>query len=150
VYWYFIYMHVCLSSSRCIQCPQRSEEGVRSSETGAISAVSHLMDAINQTWCWEVVVHTFNPSTWEAEAGGFLSLMPAWSTEWVTEQPGLYREILSRKAKQKRNQTRVFRWASLSFSLSLSLCVYAHGYYGVLVENQRIWLYHLQAQIIWS
>jgi major histocompatibility complex class I len=28
-----------------------------------------------------VVVHVFNPSTWEAEAGGFLSLRPAWSTE---------------------------------------------------------------------
>jgi hypothetical protein len=28
-----------------------------------------------------VVVHTFNPSTQEAEAGGFLSLRPAWSTE---------------------------------------------------------------------
>jgi hypothetical protein len=26
-----------------------------------------------------VVVHTFNPSTWEAEAGGFLSSRPAWS-----------------------------------------------------------------------
>jgi hypothetical protein len=25
--------------------------------------------------------HTFNPSTWEAEAGGFLSSRPAWSTE---------------------------------------------------------------------
>jgi hypothetical protein len=30
--------------------------------------------------CW-VVAHTFNPSTWEAEAGRFLSLRPAWSTE---------------------------------------------------------------------
>jgi hypothetical protein len=28
-----------------------------------------------------VVVHAFNPSTWEAEAGGFLSLRPAWSTK---------------------------------------------------------------------
>jgi major histocompatibility complex class I len=28
-----------------------------------------------------VVAHTFNPSTWEAEAGGFLSLRPAWSTK---------------------------------------------------------------------
>jgi hypothetical protein len=27
------------------------------------------------------VAHTFNPSTWEAEAGGFLSSRPAWSTE---------------------------------------------------------------------
>jgi hypothetical protein len=28
-----------------------------------------------------VVVRAFNPSTWEAETGGSLSLRPAWSTE---------------------------------------------------------------------
>jgi hypothetical protein len=28
-----------------------------------------------------MVAHAFNPSTWEAEAGGFLSLRPAWSTK---------------------------------------------------------------------
>jgi hypothetical protein len=28
-----------------------------------------------------VVAYTFNPSTREAEAGGFLSSRPAWSTE---------------------------------------------------------------------
>jgi hypothetical protein len=28
-----------------------------------------------------VVAHAFNPSTQEAEAGGFLSLRPAWPTE---------------------------------------------------------------------
>jgi major histocompatibility complex class I len=28
-----------------------------------------------------VVVHVFNPSTREAEAGGFLSSRPAWSTK---------------------------------------------------------------------
>jgi hypothetical protein len=28
-----------------------------------------------------VVARTFNPSTWETEAGGFLSSRPAWSTE---------------------------------------------------------------------
>jgi hypothetical protein len=28
-----------------------------------------------------MVVHAFNSSTWEAEAGRFLSLRPAWSTE---------------------------------------------------------------------
>jgi hypothetical protein len=43
-----------------------------------------------------VVVHAFNPSTWEAEAGEFLSSRPAWSTEWVPGQPGLHRETLSR------------------------------------------------------
>ena len=28
-----------------------------------------------------VVAHAFNLSTWEAKAGGFLSLRPAWSTK---------------------------------------------------------------------
>jgi hypothetical protein len=28
-----------------------------------------------------VVAHAFNPNTWKADAGGFLSLRPAWSTE---------------------------------------------------------------------
>jgi hypothetical protein len=34
-----------------------------------------------QTSELDMVVHAFNPSTWEAEAGGFLSLRPAWSTK---------------------------------------------------------------------
>jgi major histocompatibility complex class I len=28
-----------------------------------------------------MVAHAFNPNTWEAEAGGFLSSRPAWSTK---------------------------------------------------------------------
>ena len=50
---------------------------------------------------WAVVVHAFNPSTWEAKIGifFFFSSRPAWSTEWIPGQPGLHREILS----QKRN-----------------------------------------------
>jgi hypothetical protein len=51
-------------------------------------------------------VHAFNPSTLEAEAGGFLSLTPAWSTKWVPGQPGLYRETLSRKNKTKQNKAK--------------------------------------------
>jgi hypothetical protein len=52
---------------------------------------------------WAVVAHAFNPSIWEAEAGGFLSLGPAWSTEWVSgQQPGLYRETLSQKQTNKQ------------------------------------------------
>jgi hypothetical protein len=36
----------------------------------------------NYTHNQAVVVHAFNPSTWEAaESGGFLSLRSAWSTE---------------------------------------------------------------------
>jgi hypothetical protein len=51
-----------------------------------------------------VVAHTFNPSTWEAEAGGFLSSRSAWSTKRVPGQPGLYRETLSRKTKKKKKK----------------------------------------------
>ena len=37
----------------------------------------------DKRYSWTVVTHThaFNPSIWEAEAGGFLSSRPAWSTE---------------------------------------------------------------------
>jgi hypothetical protein len=59
---------------------------------------------------WAVVAHAFNPSTWEAEAGGFLSSRPAWSTEWVLGQPGLHRETLSRKTKP--NQTKPPKYAA--------------------------------------
>ena len=51
-----------------------------------------------------VVAHAFNPSTREAEADGFLSSRPAWSTEWVPGQPGLHRETLSRKTKKKKKK----------------------------------------------
>jgi hypothetical protein len=54
-----------------------------------------------------MVGHTFNPSTWEAEAGEFLSSRPAWSTSRVPGQPGLHRETLSRKTKQKTNNKKV-------------------------------------------
>jgi hypothetical protein len=50
-----------------------------------------------------VVVHAFNPSTWEAEAGGFLSSRPAWSTEWVPGQPGLQQRNPASKRKNNNN-----------------------------------------------
>jgi hypothetical protein len=40
-----------------------------------------FLQEINYNLGRAVVAHAFNPSTWEAEAGGFLSLGPAWSTE---------------------------------------------------------------------
>jgi hypothetical protein len=42
-----------------------------------------------------VMANAFNPSTWEAEAGEFLSLRPVWSTELVPGQSRLLRETLS-------------------------------------------------------
>jgi hypothetical protein len=56
--------------------------------------------------------HAFNPSSWEAEAGRFLSLRPAWSTKWVPGHPGLYREILSQK-NQKQKQKKKERTGQL-------------------------------------
>jgi hypothetical protein len=57
-----------------------------------------------------VVAHAFSPSTWEAEAGGFLSLRPAWSTKWAPGQLGLYRETLSRKHKKQKNKMDLENW----------------------------------------
>ena len=58
-------------------------------------------------------MHTFNPSTWGAEAGGSLSSRPAWSTEWVPGQPELHRETLS----WKKNYFILYIWV---------LCLHAH------------------------
>ena len=46
------------------------------------------------------MVHAFNPRTWEAEAGGFLSSKPAWSTG----QPGLQRNPVSKKTEKNKNK----------------------------------------------
>jgi hypothetical protein len=48
-----------------------------------------------------MVVHTFNPSAWKAEAGGSQGSRPAWSTEQVLGQPGLHRETLSQHPPPK-------------------------------------------------
>jgi hypothetical protein len=49
-------------------------------------------------------MHDFNPSTWEAEAGRFLSLMPTWSIEQVPGQPELHRDCVSKKNKITNKQ----------------------------------------------
>jgi hypothetical protein len=51
-----------------------------------------------------VVVLAFNPSTREAEAGGFLSSRPPWSTEWASGRQGYTRETLSQKTKTKKKK----------------------------------------------
>ena len=55
------------------------------------------------------MAHAFNPSPREAEAGGFLNSRPAWSTERVPGQPGLYRErnpVWKKPKKTKQNKTK--------------------------------------------
>jgi hypothetical protein len=61
----------------------------------------------NEEESWAVVTHTFNPSTWEAEAdaGGFMSM-----SSRTARQPGLHRETLSQKKKNEEDKL-------LSFSI---------------------------------
>jgi hypothetical protein len=54
-----------------------------------------------------VAAHTFNPSTQEAEAGGFLSSRPTWSIKWVPGQPGLHRKSLSWKTNKQTNKQNI-------------------------------------------
>jgi hypothetical protein len=44
--------------------------------------------------CWAVVVHAFNPSTWETEAGRFSSSRPAWVYRVVSS-------LVTARAKQR-------------------------------------------------
>jgi hypothetical protein len=53
-----------------------------------------------------MVAHTFNPSTREAEADGFLSSRPAWSTEFQDSQ-GYTEKPCLEKQKPKNKQTKV-------------------------------------------
>jgi hypothetical protein len=73
-----------------------------------------------------VVAHAFNSSTWEAEAGGFLSSRPAWSTKWVPGQPGIYRETLSRNPLPPKKCCQVDQTSQdfilLLSSVQMSLC----------------------------
>jgi len=55
-----------------------------------------------------VVVHTFNSNPSEAEAGGLLSLSPAWSTDRIPGHLGLQRKTLSQN-KQRNKQTKTKR-----------------------------------------
>jgi hypothetical protein len=52
-----------------------------------------------------VVVHAFNPSTWEAEEGGFLSSRPAWSTNEFQDNQGYTEKPCLEKKKKKERQT---------------------------------------------
>ena len=59
---------------------------------------------------WAVVVHAFNSSTWEPEAGAVsVSSRPFWSSHGVPGQPGLPRETLSPTTKPKPQSQKKFK-----------------------------------------
>jgi hypothetical protein len=53
-----------------------------------------------------VVVHAFNPSTWETETGRFLSSRTAWSTNKVSSRTAraTQRNPVSKKPKRKKEK----------------------------------------------
>lgn len=56
--------------------------------------------------CWAVVVHSFNLSTWEAEAGGTLSSRLGWSTEQQDSQG--YKEKSCPKSQREKERESKF------------------------------------------
>jgi hypothetical protein len=50
------------------------------------------------------VAHAFNLSTWEAEAGGFLSSRPAWSTVSSRTARATQRNPVSKNQKKKKKK----------------------------------------------
>jgi hypothetical protein len=75
------YLLICLSLKKLEYDPQRNHEnGLLIIKLVLFS--QHIFKIFNDLFKNNlVVVYTFNPSTQEAEAGGFLSSRPAWSTE---------------------------------------------------------------------
>jgi hypothetical protein len=74
-----------------------------------------------------VVVDAFNTNTREAEAGGFLSSRPAWSTEWVPGQPGLHRETLSQKNQKKKTKKK--KKKKILYVCGV-VCTHEHSFHG--------------------
>jgi hypothetical protein len=71
----------------CILVPGRIPVAYRSARPDVVSRFSKTLSPkqsgqeIQEDKLGAVVAHAFNPSTWEAEAGRFLSSRLAWSTE---------------------------------------------------------------------
>lgn len=57
----------------------------------------------------DVLAHYFNPTTWEAEAGGSLSSRSYWSTEWIPGQLGLHRDSLPQNNSKNRTKQKLLK-----------------------------------------
>jgi hypothetical protein len=51
-----------------------------------------------------MVVHTFDPSTWETEAGRFLSSRPVWSTDEFQDSQGYTEKPCLEKPRKKKKE----------------------------------------------
>lgn len=53
------------------------------------------------------MVHAFNPSAWEAEAGGTLSSRPAWSIELVQDSQYYTEKACLKNKTSNQNKTKI-------------------------------------------
>jgi hypothetical protein len=67
-----------------------------------------------------VVAHAFNLSTWEAEAGGFLSSRPGLQSEFQ-DSPGYTEKPCLEKPKPKPKKTKIKTEGDLCISIWMSL-----------------------------
>jgi hypothetical protein len=84
-----------------------------------------------------VVAHAFNPSTQEAEAGGFLSSRPAWSTKVSsrTARATQRNPVLKNKTKQQKKTKQ---------NPKITLQFYRFEYFNCLVSSSlfQLWNFH--------
>ena len=97
--------------------PTAHREGFISKKELPLSwEVSFFYEQLEVRQSQAVVAHTFNLSTQEAEAGGFLSSRPAWSTDWVPGQP-VWTENPCQRGCKKKHLTKITRehssWSEL-------------------------------------
>ena len=85
-----------------------------------------------------MVAHAFNPSTQEAEVGGFLSLRPAWSTKWVPGQPGLHRETLSQTTTPKKKKRKERLISAIGFQKGSIHAWAEHGVSGRMWKRRGV------------
>jgi hypothetical protein len=73
--------------------------------SGVHVALCQAYNRVQIALSWAVVAHAFNPSTWEAEAGGFLRSRPAWSTEFQDSQGYTEKPCLEKQKNKNNKQT---------------------------------------------
>jgi hypothetical protein len=80
---------------------------IREAKTGGYTEHSEFNTLNNHSSCRAVMAHAFNPSTCEAEAGGFLSLRPAWSTKLNSRTARAIQSnsVLKNKQTKQQNKT---------------------------------------------
>jgi hypothetical protein len=90
-------------------------------------------ERVTQHWRG-VVAHTFNPSTREAEAGGFLSSRPAWSTKVISRTARAIQSnpvSKNQKTKTKTTTTTIILINSSSSSSSSSGYILKNSLWGL-------------------